>query len=89
MSYSPNRNEDSLSELFSSMADANTFCKRMLSYKDDSMGFVAWFEKARLADPRFTYLFLERHMDELTEETRRIVESFMARFRGMDKRTRI
>ncbi len=83
MSYSPMRNEDTLSETFSAMADANVFCKKMMGHMDDPVDFLMWFEKAKLADPRFVYLYLNEHKEELPEDIWKLVASFMARFDGV------
>ncbi len=77
MSYNPNRYEDSLSELFSSMSDCVVFCKRMIARVDSPVDFLRWFDKAKLADPRTTYFFLKKNDDKLSEETRKITKPFM------------
>lgn len=88
MSYNPHTNEDrdSLSALFSTINDCIVACKNMLRNKDNALHFVRWFEKAKLIDPRTTYLFLKEHLPEFSTDCRSICLPFMEKMESRKKK---
>ena len=80
MSYKPYEVEerDSLSVLFSRMVDCFTFCRKMTKVKNNPEGFLLWFEKAKMADPRTTYLYIKTYYKSFDNPVvRGIVDSFI------------
>ncbi len=84
MSYKPynDENRDSLSILFSTINDCIVACKNMLRNRNNALHFVRWFEKAKLIDPRTTYLFLKKHLPEFSSDCQSICRHFIVK---MDK----
>ncbi len=82
MSYKPYEAEgrDNLSVLFSRMVDCFTFCRKMMKVRNVPEDFILWFEKAKLADPRTTYLFIKSYYDVLANSAvKSIVDDFIER----------
>lgn len=84
MSYSPLRNEDSLSELFSQTNDFFIVKDNLVKYKDDPEAFTVWLNKCVKSDVRSTVIFLRDHKDIFSGRTRSIVDSFLNKFKKKD-----
>ena len=68
MSYNPLRNEDSLSELFSTMNDFNIVSKHLMDSRGNPAGFTIWLSKCRDVDKRSLYFFLKDKKESFSEE---------------------
>ena len=82
MSYKPLKNEDSLSELFSTINDCITICKKFstLPSKED---FIRWMDKANTIDKRTTILYLRKHKEEIPEEYIRFADLYYKKYGGI------
>ena len=78
MSYGKkfSKNTDTLSEFMSRVNDCTLACKKMMQYKDNPIGFMRWFEKARLIDRRTTYLYIRDKKDMIPDNCEYIYKSF-------------
>ncbi len=59
---------DTLSQLVSTITDCLAACRQMMEYKNDQIGFLRWYDKAKTIDGRTTYLFLKEHADEISPD---------------------
>ena len=82
MSYNPQRNDDSLSELISEICEFNQIGKHLLASKDDFREYLLWSSKTTQISPRSYYLFLEKHNDEFCDEIKSHNQHFLSKARN-------
>lgn len=80
MSYSPMRNEDSLSEYFSAASDFYVLSKKMLLNKHDIDRFIIWYDKCYSIDPRATVLFLIENYNVFSQDIRSYIFPVIKRY---------
>lgn len=81
MSYSPVRNEDSLSEYFSASSDFYVASKNLIRYRDDIDNFIIWFDKCYNIDPRAAVIYVHSIRDQLSSKIRLYVKPFILKYR--------
>ena len=80
LSYNPLRNEDSLSEYFSSASDFYLASKNLLKNKKDIDSFVIWFDKCYQIDPRLTTIFVKDNFYKFSPQIRAYVNHFIRKY---------
>lgn len=81
MSYSPFKNEDSLSEYISSSVDFHLNSKKLIEYRNDIDNFILWFDKCYSIDPRATIIFTNDIYDKLNVNIRMYVSPFLRKYK--------
>jgi len=66
MGYKPLRNEDSLSELFSTINDFNMVAKRLMANRENANSFMLWLHKCVEVDRRGAWIFLNNNHKEFS-----------------------
>ena len=74
------KNEDSLSEYFSSSADFYTSSKNLLKNRDNIDNFIIWFDKCYTIDPRTTVIYSNQIRNKLSSPIRNYIRPYIKKY---------
>ena len=67
MGYKPLRNEDSLSELVSTINDFNIVAKRLMANLENTSSFMLWLHKCVEVDWRSAWIYLNNNKKKFSD----------------------